>query len=67
MKFCGEIAYDGTDGVHSDICWSCGPASEGGPLTDEYRALLHACLDEWLDNSNGSGAFWVGDGSYFAS
>jgi len=74
MKFCGEIAY--TDkreefgfeyefGVHSDICWNCGPKAEEQELTDEYRQLLHDCLDEWLNKANGKGSFWVGDPDYF--
>lgn len=76
MKFCAEIQYDrGYDDegnpvvgywVHSDVCWKCGPDSEGAPLTPEYRATLHTLLDEWLDNSAGTGAFWVGDPEYFA-
>jgi len=67
-KFCAEIAYDSLDGgVHSDLCWQCGPNAEAAPVTDEYRKLLHDCLDEWLNRSNGSGAFWVGDPEYFSS
>jgi hypothetical protein len=26
---------------------------------------LHDCLDEWLTNASGTGAFWVGDPKYF--
>ena len=67
MKFCGEIAYELEDigGVHSDICWNCNPNTEDKTITLEYRQLLHNCLDEWLDKSNGKGGFWVGDPQYF--
>lgn len=66
MKFHGEIQYDGDDGsgVHSDICFRCG-ADDDKPMTDEHRKFLHDCLDEWLNKSNGTGAFWVGNPEYF--
>lgn len=66
MNFCGEIQYDALDGsgIHSDLCWSC-RAKTSHELTDEHRALLHAALDEWLNKSNSTGAFWVGDPKYF--
>lgn len=70
-QFCGEIAYDGeyfdqwskkmeVGGIHSDICWH-----SNEPMTGEYKQFLHDCLDEWLEKSNGTGAFWVGDHDYF--
>lgn len=64
IHFCGEIFYsDETVGnVHSDIC-----KHHDGDVSDKYRAFLHANLDEWLNNANGSGAFWVGDPAYFQS
>lgn len=76
MKFCAEITYDrGYDDegnkvsdywVHSDICFNCGPHTDKNkPLTDEHRQFLHDCLDEWLNQSNGTGAFWCGDPKYF--
>jgi len=75
MKFCGEITYDrgyDDDGnkttdywVHSDTCFNCNPATEGKPLTDGHRQFLHDCLDEWLNKSNGTGAFWIGNSDYF--
>lgn len=34
-------------------------------LTEEYRKFLHKALDEWLDKSNGTGAFWLGEPDYF--
>jgi hypothetical protein len=56
-EFCGEIVYeDELGGVHSDICHH-----NDLPLTYDYRKLLHECLDEWLDKSNGTGVFWVGN------
>lgn len=65
-KFCAEIAYDSLAGwVHSDLCWRCRPGVDPERVTEEYRKLLHDCLDEWLNRSNGSGAFWVGDPAYF--
>lgn len=73
MKFHGEIQYDGVDdagnnigGVHSDICYRCG-ADDDQPMTEEYREFLHKCLDEWLNKSRGTGAFWIGDPEYFKS
>lgn len=51
----GEITYNT---VHSDLI--------SPEITDEFRALLHGCLDEWLDKADGNGAFWVGDPEYFA-
>lgn len=48
--------------VHSDI-EPKGCSSEN--LNDvEYRKFLHACLDEWLDNSNGSGTFYIEEENY---
>lgn len=62
-EFCGEIIYFSVPGnVHSDIC-----KHFEGEITNNYRNFLHNCLDEWLNKSNGTGAFWVGDPEYFAS
>lgn len=52
---CAEIMYNQT---HSDICISMGKAGE---ISAEERDLLHKCLDEWLDKSQGNGIFYVGD------
>lgn len=63
-KFCGEITYykDGVGGVHSDICHCCGSREESvRELTEEEKQVFLDCLREWLDNSNGTGYFWVGD------
>lgn len=67
MKFCGEIAYDNNDEpVHSDICYRCTfPNDDGEPISERNRTFLHDCLDEWLNKSNGTGIFWLGDSSYF--
>lgn len=63
-----EIQYqkdeDGT-WVHSDICPpECSSENfthtfkrDTGDFT--YREYIHRCLDEWLDNSKGSGAFYI--------
>lgn len=60
-EFCGEIMYfPKNSSVHSDIC-----KHNDGPITVEYRKFLHACLDEWLNQASGTGAFWVGDPQYF--
>lgn len=63
-EFCGEIIYTNENGhgVHSDIC-----KHNTAEVTEEYRTLLHGCLDEWLNKANGEGAFWVGDPEYFRS
>ena len=56
---CAEIQYMGADGsVHSDIC---PPEHTLDPADTEWRALLHACLDEWIDRSGGTGHFVVRD------
>ena len=68
MKFHGEIQYETNNGNgHSDICFNCNPDAETKEYSVEHRKFLHACLDEWLNQSNGTGAFWVGDPEYFAS
>jgi hypothetical protein len=55
---CAEIMYDHPDGsVHSDVC----AIDETQLHSQEYREFLHANLDEWLDKSNGSGIFYIGD------
>lgn len=64
MEFCGEILYDTAEGmVHSDICFH----ANGKEMSDDYRKYLHDSLDEWLNKSIGTGAFWVGDPDYFNS
>jgi hypothetical protein len=64
MNFCGEIQYASENGyVHSDICFDC-QGEQNIELTDDYREFLHKCLNEWLDNSNGNGYFWVGNSEH---
>ena len=56
FEFCGSISYETDDSsVGSDICM------HGGKFGVEERQFLHDCLDEWLDKSNGTGSFWLGD------
>lgn len=68
-EFCGEITYEvveefgqGGGTIHSDICFHSAYFDEP---TDDYRKFLHDCLDEWLNKSNGTGAFWIGNPEYF--
>lgn len=64
-EFCGEIIYETDNGnVQSDICFHSAYFDEP---TDDYREFLHKCLDEWLNKSQGTGAFWIGDPEYFKS
>jgi len=52
-----EIEYIGEEiPIHSDIC---PPKCSFENIDDEYRKFLHASLDEWLDKSNGTGAFYI--------
>ena len=50
-----EIKYTDKRGrtVHSDL--------DGDPNDPQWRHFIHDCLDEWLDKSNGTGVFYVGD------
>jgi len=54
----GEIEYQIEDGtwVHSDI-EPRGCNFEG--IDDKHREYLHALLDEWIDNSSGTGCFYI--------
>jgi hypothetical protein len=59
-----EIEYLTKDGIniHSDIC---PPDCYSGNLSDQaYREYLHDCLDEWLENSNGTGGFYIKEEKY---
>ena len=57
-----EIQYrvetEGGSNIHSDICPSECKLSN---MTPEHRKFLHVCLDEWLDKSNGTGAFYIAE------
>jgi hypothetical protein len=69
MRFHGEISYlqnvIGEESVHSDVCFNCNPNNNEVNFTQEDRDFYHSLLDEWLNNSNGTGAFWIGDLDYF--
>lgn len=53
-KVHAEIEYDN---VHSDLCpRKCSCENITDPL---YKELLHQFLDEWLENSKGSGGFYI--------
>jgi len=59
MDVCAEIQYEKPEGyIHSDICMI--HDGEYNP-SDDYRKFLHDCLDEWLNQSNGTGMFWIGN------
>jgi hypothetical protein len=72
MEINGEIFYDrGFDDngnpvegfwIHSDLY-----KASDKELTEDFRQFLHDCLDEWLNKSKGTGAFWVGDPDYFSN
>jgi len=53
-----EIIYKNANGdsVHSDIC---PPQCDFTNINEEYKLFLHQCLDEWLENSNGTGTFYI--------
>lgn len=55
----GEIIYLNEDNhlVHSDI----GVSDASGLADAKYRKFLHRCLDEWLDESKGTGVFYIGN------
>jgi hypothetical protein len=62
-KVHAEIEYVNPSGsmkapIHPIDCDSKNLTSKG------YRDLLHCCLDEWLDNSNGSGCFYIKNSKY---
>ena len=59
VDVCGEIQYETEEGmIHSDICMI---HDRKYVVDQDYREFLHSCLDEWLDKSNGTGMFWIGD------
>jgi len=63
-KVHAEISYRKNDGtsVHSDIC----PQNHDAGMINnkEYKEFLHECLNEWLNNSNGSGGFYIKEEGY---
>jgi hypothetical protein len=59
-----EIEYTKLNGesIHSDIC---PPNCLSSGLNNlHYRKFLHDCLDEWLNKSNGTGAFYIKNESF---
>ena len=62
-KVHAEIEYTRDDGmsVHSDIC---PPDCNFMNITAEHRKFYHECLDEWLDESGGTGVFYIKEDSY---
>lgn len=52
--------YTGSN-CHSDIC---PPDHDFSKINEEYRRFLHECLDEWLNNSNGTGMFYIAKEGY---
>jgi len=51
--------------VHSDLC-PPGHDLSRGVSDPEWRELIHACLDEWIDKSESTGYFFIGDSeNYF--
>jgi len=59
----GEIEYIKGDGmkIHSDVC---PPDCNFNKINKGYREYLHTVLDEWIDNSNGSGGFYIKSEGY---
>jgi hypothetical protein len=59
MKVHAEVEY--TD-IHSDICpKNCDSNNMNDP---DYVELLHHCLDEWLEKSDGKGCFYIMEENY---
>lgn len=58
MKVHAEVMYIEKDGEekHSDLCPK---GCEMKNLDDDDRVMLHGCLDEWLNDSGGSGCFYI--------
>ena len=62
-KVHSEVYYTNKDGsnIHSD---TCPPDCDFNKIDDKYRKYLHDLLDEWLNNSNGTGIFYVKQEGY---
>lgn len=60
MKVHAEIEYKrkGKVNIHSDIC---PPDCNFENVDEEYKENLHEILNEWLENSNGTGIFYIGE------
>lgn len=53
-----EIEYTNADGVtvHSDVC---PPGCDFANVTPDIREFYHTLLDEYLDESRGTGEFYI--------
>lgn len=48
--------------IHSDVC---PPRCSSDNMHDpEWRELIHSALDEWIDESKGTGVFYIKQGGY---
>ena len=58
MKTHAEIEYTNADGVtvHSDVC---PPGCDFANVTPDVREFYHTLLDEYLDESRGTGEFYI--------
>ena len=58
MKTHAEIEYTNADGitVHSDVC---PPGCDFANVTPDIREFYHTLLDEYLDESRGTGEFYI--------
>lgn len=56
IEYYRECEERGKHWVHSDICPSGCKLTD---VSDEYRKYLHDNLDEWLNNSGGTGIFYI--------
>lgn len=59
MEVHAEIEYREQNGnsIHSDIC---PPGCSSENMNDEeWRKLMHDCLDEWISKSGGTGIFYI--------
>jgi hypothetical protein len=69
-KVHAEIEYQKPDGtrVHSDICPPKCSSDNLNYISKRmdfsYQKFLHDCLDEWLNESNGTGIFYIKDEKY---
>jgi hypothetical protein len=64
VDVCAEIMYETEEGmIHSDLCMTHDAEYK---VHESYREFIHKCLDEWLDESNGTGMFWIGDPKFAA-
>lgn len=73
---CAEIMYEKADGtsVHSDICWqndadgemplTVAEAGERIEMSEKYKQFVMDNLREWLDNSGGTGCFYIGSAAH---